>query len=74
MTRTLEKAIQAAKTLSEERQNQIGQWISDYVEQEQSPLQLTDEQASEVKRRLADPAPVFATDAQVEALFAKFAV
>jgi len=74
MTKTLEKAFREAKTLPEDRQEMLGRWVHDYVEQERSTLVLTADQRAEVHRRLAEPHPVFATDEQVAALFRKFAV
>lgn len=73
MSKTLEKAIAEARNLPEDRQEQIGQWISDFVEQERSTMTLSAEQIAEVERRLANPNPVFATDEQMAAFFAKFA-
>ncbi len=73
MTKTLDMAFDEAKTLPDDRQEQIGQWVRDFVEQERSTAALSAEQRAEVERRLANPEPVFATDAQVAALFAKFA-
>ncbi len=72
MNKTLETAFAEVKTLPEERQEQIGQWMSDFVEQERSTSGLSDEQQIEIKYRLGMAEPVFATDEQVKALFAKF--
>lgn len=74
MTKTLETAFEAAKTLPDDRQDKLGQWVRDYVEQEQSHLALNEEQQREVRRRLSEPQPIFATDEQVAALFGKFAI
>jgi hypothetical protein len=72
MSRTLEKAFDEARTLPQDRQDRIGQWVRDFVEQERSALTLTAAQREEVRRRLAEPTPVYATDEQVAALLAKF--
>ena len=72
MTKILDKAIEQAKTLPESRQDQLGEMILDVVAQDQSDVQLTPDQQEEVRRRLADPKPKFATDDQVKAAFGKF--
>ena len=74
MVKTLESAFEEAKTLPAERQEQLGGWVRDFVEQERSALSLSTEQREEVCRRLSAPEPVFATDAQVRALLGKFVV
>ena len=73
MTTTFQKAIEKAKALSADKQDQIGEAILGIVEQENSSIQLSPEQAAEVRSRAADPNPIFATDEQVAAVFAKFA-
>ena len=73
MTKTLEAAFKEAATLPEDRQQKLSEWVRDFVEQERSALTLSDEQRSEVRRRLSVADPTFATEAEVEALFAKFA-
>ena len=73
MARVLEKAFEEAKTLPEDRREQIGQWVRDYVAQERSPLSLSETQQAEVRRRLAEPKPVYATDDQVAELLRRFA-
>jgi hypothetical protein len=72
MIKALEAAFKEAATLPEDRQRKLGEWVCDFVEQERSALALSDEQQQEVRRRLA-VAPVFASDAEAEALFAKLA-
>ena len=72
MMKILDKAIEQAKTLPESRQDQLGEMILDVVAQDQSDVQLTPDQQEEVRRRLADPKPKFATDDQVKAAFGKF--
>lgn len=73
MIKALEAAFKEAATLPEDRQRKLGEWVRDFVEQERSALALSDEQRQEVRRRLAVDAPVFASDAEAEALFAKLA-
>ncbi len=72
MTKMLEKAFDEARTLPDDRQDEVAQWIRDFVEQERAPLTLSAPQREEVRKRLAEPQPVFATDEQVEALLTKF--
>ncbi len=73
MTKLLEEALLKVKSLPDSRQDEIGEMILGVVEQDQSKVTLSPEQVEEVKRRINDPNPVFATDEQVEALFGKFA-
>lgn len=71
MSKILDKALERAKTLlSDDRQDEIGEMIDAVIDQEQSDLQLSPSQQEELRRRMADPDPVFATDDQVEAFFA----
>ena len=72
MTKILDNAIEQAKTLTESRQNQLGEMILDIVAQDHSDEQLTPNQQEEVRRRLCDPNPKFATEEQTEAAFGKF--
>jgi proline dehydrogenase len=72
MTETLEAAFMEAATLPADRQDKLGEWVRDFVEQERSTLSLSDEQRDEVRRRLSASDPAFADDAEVDALFAKF--
>ena len=74
MTKLMEKAIRRVKQLSNSRQDEFGQMILDVVEQQDAGAQLTPSQQEEVRRRMTDLNPVIASDAQVEALFRKFAV
>lgn len=73
MVKTLEAAFKEAATLPEDRQEKLGEWVRDFVEQERSALSLSDEQRSEVRRRLSVADPAFATETEVEALFTRFA-
>ncbi len=72
MTKILDNAIEQAKTLTESRQNQLGEMILDVVAQDHSDVQLTPDQQEEVRRRLRDPNPKFATEEQTETAFGKF--
>jgi len=74
MSKILEKALQRAKTLPDNRQDEIGEMILSVVDQDESTMQLTPSQQEEVKRRMAEPNPIVATNEQIEAFFRKFAV
>ncbi len=71
MSKILDQAVEKVKTLPDSRQEQIGQWLLDVVEQDQSDVQLTTEQQAEVRRRLDNPeSPV--SKAEADAYFRKF--
>jgi hypothetical protein len=53
-----------------ERQADVAQMVELMEEQDQSTLRLTDEQAAEMRRRLADPSPKFVTLEEVRERFA----
>ncbi len=72
MSKLLERAFKKARALPDDRQDQLGAMILDVVEQDQSNLHLTADQREEVRRRLADPDPAFASDEQVEAAYRSF--
>ena len=73
MSEILKQALERAKALPDSRQDEIGEMILDVVDQDQSDIRLTAAQREEVRRRMHEPRPVFATDEQVEALFRRFA-
>jgi hypothetical protein len=54
-----------------ERQADVVRVVKLMEEQDASPLQLTDEQMAEVRRRLADPNPKFVTLEEVRERFAR---
>ena len=54
-----------------ERQEDAVRVLTAMEAQEQSQLRLTDEQAAEVERRLADPNPKFVTLEEVRERFAR---
>lgn len=66
MTKLLQKAIEQAQRLPEDEQDAAAGALMDYLDQLHS-LRLTDEQAEEVRRRLADPHPVTLTLDEVRA-------
>ena len=73
MSKLLERAFKKAKTLPDDRQDQLGAMILDVVEQDQSSAHLTADQREEVRRRLADPQPAIASDDEVDAAYRSFA-
>ncbi len=54
-----------------ERQKQAARVLAEMEAQDESRLTLTDEQAAEVRRRLADPNPKFVTLEEVRERFAR---
>lgn len=69
----LKEAFERLSKLSDERQDEIARMLLDIVANELSPLRLTLEQQAEVQASMSDDEP-YATDAEVEALFAKYRV
>jgi hypothetical protein len=61
-------------TWTPERQADAAQILMLMEEQDKSPLQLSDEQVAEVRRRLADPNPRFLTLEEVRERFARHRV
>ena len=68
MTELLEEAIEKIRQLTADEQNVIADVILDYVDQD-GAIQLSAEQAQEVRRRLSDPDPQFAP---IEAVAERF--
>lgn len=71
-SKTLEQAYESAKSLPLDRQDQLGEWLREFIEQENSDARLTPEQNAEVARRMADPNPVFATDEQLKLVLDRY--
>ncbi len=72
MSKTLERAYEKAKTLSTNRQDEVGEILLSLVEQDTSDLRLSPEQQDEVHRRLANPEPLV-PEHEMKAFFRKFA-
>lgn len=72
MTKLLESAIEKARSLPNDRQDELGEMVLAAVEQEQSALRLNSEQQSEVRRRLANQEPLV-PEADMELFFRKLA-
>ena len=62
MTKLLEHAFEKAKTLSADRQDEVGEMLLELVEQDSSGLRLSQAQEAEVRRRLASPEPPVPSD------------
>jgi hypothetical protein len=72
MTKILQQAFELAKAWPDARQDELGELLLSAIQQDKSPLRLTDEQIAEVPRRRANPSPA-ATDGETEEFFKKFA-
>ena len=68
MNAQLSKAITKLRELPEERQEQAALLLFDFLEQEDSDLELTPDQIAEVEEALSDNEP-FATEAEAGAFF-----
>lgn len=68
MTKRLDDAITRIRELPPKRQDEVAALLMSLVEQDADALQLTAEQAAEVRRRLAMPAETV-SHAKVQALF-----
>ncbi len=58
MSRILDRAYKKARTLPNDRQDEVGEILLSIVEQDTSKVRLSAEQQDEVRRRLADPGAV----------------
>jgi hypothetical protein len=70
MTTLLERAMAKAKSLPQQRQDEVGQMLLEIVEHDNSELRLSSQQQAEVKRRLTSKIE-FVPDAEMKALFTK---
>lgn len=57
MSKLLEQAVERLRALPDRRQDQIGQWLLDMAEQDESDVYLTSEQVAEGKRRMKRAEP-----------------
>lgn len=71
MTKVLERAFAQAKSLSPERQDELGEMMLALVEQEKASVKLSTYQQAEVHRRLASPLE-FVPDHEMKAFFSKY--
>lgn len=72
MTKILERVYERAKSLSTDRQDEVGEILLALVEQDASQLDLTPEQQEEVRRRLKNSEPLIPEN-DMKAFFRKFA-
>ena len=70
MTRILEHALEEAKRLPTERQDELGEMILSVVEQHTTGLRLSPKQVAEVESILAAPMDIV-PDSEVAAFFHK---
>ena len=70
MTKLLERALERAKTLPDNRQDEVGEMVLAIVEQDSSKLRLSKDQEDEVRRRMAAP-ETLVPEAEMEAFFRK---
>ncbi|MDP9137572.1 MAG: hypothetical protein M3N38_05275 [Pseudomonadota bacterium] len=70
MSKLLDRAYEKARTLSNDRQDEVGEILLSIIEQDTSEVRLTPEQQNEVRRRLASPGPVVPEN-EMKALFRK---
>jgi hypothetical protein len=70
MTKLLERALERAKTLPDNRQDEVGEMVLAIVEQGSSKLRLSKDQEDEVRRRMAAP-EALVPDAEMESFFRK---
>jgi hypothetical protein len=68
MTKLLERAIEQAKLLPNERQDEVGEMILSLIEQDASAARLSPEQEAEVRRRLSLPRDIVPDD-EMKAFF-----
>jgi hypothetical protein len=69
-TKALKDVIERVQRWPRERQEDAARMLLEMEAQDVSGYRLTDEQAAEVERRLADPDPKFLTLAEVRARLA----
>jgi len=65
----LKSAFEKALKLPETEQAAAADLLEEFIEQHTSSLKLSDAQIEEIRRRLADPNPEYATDAEVDAFY-----
>ncbi len=61
----LKAAYEKVLTLPEAEQAEAAELLDEFVEQRTSTLRLSDEQIEEVRRRLAEPNPVYYSQEEV---------
>lgn len=71
ITEALKDVMARIESWPKERQEAAAQVLLEMEAQGASPYHLSDEQAAEIERRLADPIPKFLTLAEVRARLAR---
>ena len=70
MNKQLDEAITRVKTLPDEQQREAAQLLLEFLDLQDSDMQLTPEQIAEIERRLSDDGP-YATSEEVRDLYAR---
>jgi hypothetical protein len=70
VSKHLDDAITQVKTLPEERQREAAELLFEFLDLQNTDIQLTPEQIAEIERRLSDDEP-YATDEEVRDVFAR---
>lgn len=68
----LEQFNAFAERLPPERRAEIEQLLADIMASEDADWELSPDQLTELRRRMADPNPEYATDEEVDAFFARY--
>jgi len=75
MTELLEQAVQTARKLPVEMQDDLARMMLTYAGHDEPVIELTQEEAADLAEAQAEMARgEFATDAEVEAVFSRFRV
>ena len=70
MNKQLDDAITRVRTLPDEQQREAAQILFEFLDLQNSDMQLTPEQVAEIERRLSDDEP-YATSQEVRDLYAR---
>ena len=70
MNKQLDDAITRVRTLPDEQQREAAQILLEFLDLQDSEMQLTPEQIVEIERRLSDDEP-YATSQEVRDLYAR---
>jgi hypothetical protein len=70
VNKQLDDAITRVKTLPDEQQREAAQILLEFLDLQDSDMQLTPEQIAEIERRLSDDEP-YATGEEVRDLYAR---
>jgi hypothetical protein len=70
MNQRLEEAITQIKALPDDRQQEAALILLDFLDWQESDVDLTPEQIAEIERRMSDDGP-YASDEEVRSVFAR---